>query len=338
MANSIPQVIKPSLVYGLGVVSPFMEEDRKASTIERSNNNAIGLLSEEKILEDIPLEKHILSSLEYDNIMIDSDKTITLGSRGIIIDAKNNATITVHIKHDDNRILGILSSAIIIKCNKSSNITLIIVQDDHEQTITGKTAFFLKGIIGENATLTINELVITGNDSYRKSRILLKGDNAKVYPIHGIFSYNNSKIDAESDVDHDSSNSESDMKIRAIISDNSSAIIQGDVTIKPNAHNSNGYQQEDIILLGENAVARPIPNLEIGNHDVKCSHGATVSNVDEETLYYAMSRGISREDALSMLISSFLSPVLGSFPRELLTVYEERISRIVSDSLIKGDS
>jgi len=128
------------------------------------------------------------------------------------------------------------------------------------------------------------------------------------------------------------------MKIRAIVSDSSNAIVQGDVTIKPPAFGSNGYQTEDIILLGKDAIARPIPNLEIGNHDVKCSHGATVSNIDEDTLFYAMSRGIRREDALAMLISSFLSPVLESFPRELLIIYEERISKIISDSKILEES
>jgi Fe-S cluster assembly scaffold protein SufB len=340
MGRSIPQRKEPSLLYGLGVASPFMKDDAKAALLSIPINPSIIDIQQYGIVENIALESYILNNLEYDRITIGSDAELSLGSKGLIIDAKGTSTIKIHVKHTDSskKMLGILPSAIIIRCHENVNTSLIIVQDDHEQEIAGKTAFFLKGIVMENASLTINDLIITQHDSYRKSRILLQGKESKVYPIHGLFSYGNAQIDMESDVDHEGEGSESDMKIRAIVSGSSSAIVQGDVTIKPSAYGSNGYQTEDIMLIGKNAIARPIPNLEIGNHDVKCSHGATVANVDDETLFYAMSRGIRRDDALAMLISSFLSPVLKSFPRELLTIYEERISSIITDTRVLEDS
>ena len=340
MTKSIPQIKIPSLMYGLGVLSPFMPENIIAEKESKDNNQKLEFITKENLIEDIPFESYIMNSLKYDTINVEKDTEITLDTKGLIIEANGKSRITVHIKNNNKseKILGLLSSSLIIRCHKDSDVTLIIIQDDAEQEQVGRTAFFLTGIILENAKLTINELVITQNDSYRKSRILLKEKGAKVYPIHGIFSYGESKVDVESDVDHEGTESESDMKIRAIVSESSHAIVQGDVTIKPTAFGANGYQTEDIILLGKNAIARPIPNLEIRNHDVKCSHGATVSSVDDDTLFYAMTRGIRREDAMAMLISSFLSPVLQSFPRELLIIYEERISRIISESNVLEES
>ena len=84
----------------------------------------------------------------------------------------------------------------------------------------------------------------------------------------------------------------------------------GLVAIKPAASNSNGYQKSDVLILSEDAKANAIPKLEINNNEVKCSHGATISKVDKNKLFYLRSRGIPLEAATQMVVEGFLESVM----------------------------
>ena len=75
-----------------------------------------------------------------------------------------------------------------------------------------------------------------------------------------------------------------------------------------------------------------IPNLEIGNNDVKCSHGATVSNLDPETVFYLKSRGIAERDARSLLLASFIAPVLDLYADEELDRIRENVRGIIDEA------
>ncbi len=100
-------------------------------------------------------------------------------------------------------------------------------------------------------------------------------------------------------------NTTGDMLIKAIAEDKSQTIIAGLIDIGLKSTNANSYLQEDILLLSAQARASALPNLEILNRDVKASHGATVGRIDEEMLYYLMSRGLSKMVATELIVSGF---------------------------------
>jgi len=92
--------------------------------------------------------------------------------------------------------------------------------------------------------------------------------------------------------------------------ENSRALSRGLVYISKNAEQSTGYEKQDALLLSDEAEADAIPNLQIENNDVKCSHGSTIGQIDKEQLFYLMSRGLNEESAKKKIIEGYFAPVL----------------------------
>lgn len=126
--------------------------------------------------------------------------------------------------------------------------------------------------------------------------------------IHkGIFLTNNKEknnIDIRSH--HHVKNTSSDILSRGILSDFSQSLFNGLIKIYPDASNSVGYQKLDSIMLSKDAESDAIPNLEIDNNNVSCSHGATIGQIDKEKIFYLMSRGISRKESQKLIIQGFI--------------------------------
>jgi len=107
--------------------------------------------------------------------------------------------------------------------------------------------------------------------------------------------------------DHQAANTTSDLLFKSVLKDSAYLVWNGLTRIRKGASESDANQSSRNLLLGESARVAPIPVLEIEAHDVtRCSHGATVSSVDEEQLYYMMSRGLTREDATHAIVDGFL--------------------------------
>jgi Fe-S cluster assembly protein SufD len=101
---------------------------------------------------------------------------------------------------------------------------------------------------------------------------------------------------------------------RSVAADNSKSIFTGLLSIAPGAARSQAFEEARSMLLSRQAVAQTIPELEILNHDVKCSHGASVAPIDPEAMFYLESRGLSKPEAKTMLVEGFVEPVLAELP------------------------
>jgi len=110
--------------------------------------------------------------------------------------------------------------------------------------------------------------------------------------------------------DHISPSTYSNIVTKGVIGDRAKALSRGLVKIGQQAAGSSGYEQQDALLLSDKAEADAIPNLEIHNHDVKCSHGSTVGQVDAEVLFYLMSRGLSEQQAKQQVVEGYFAPAL----------------------------
>lgn len=104
---------------------------------------------------------------------------------------------------------------------------------------------------------------------------------------------------------HIAANTTGDMLIKTVGEDSSQTIIEGLIAIGAKSANTNSYLQEDALLLSNQARASALPNLEILNRDVKASHGATVGQLDEQMLYYLMSRGLTKVLAQELILAGF---------------------------------
>jgi Fe-S cluster assembly protein SufD len=110
----------------------------------------------------------------------------------------------------------------------------------------------------------------------------------------------------------------SDTVVRAVAAGHGRGRFYGNIRIAPQAHGSEASLRDDALLFGRDAHVDAIPALEIAANDVKAFHGATVGAIDEEHLFYVMSRGIDRLSAEKLIALGFFEPALARFPGEAL--------------------
>jgi Fe-S cluster assembly protein SufD len=113
-------------------------------------------------------------------------------------------------------------------------------------------------------------------------------------------------------VDHTTS----DLLIKGCLKDRARSIYQGLIQVSEGAQRTDAYQANRNLLLSDQARADSIPGLEILANDVRCTHGATIGHVDEEQMYYLMSRGLPANEAQRLIVEGFFAPVLDRIPLE----------------------
>lgn len=134
--------------------------------------------------------------------------------------------------------------------------------------------------------------------------------------------------DTTSLVEHRAPNCTSNQSLRTVLDDQAHGVYQGKVHVYREAQKTDGYQLSNALLLSEGAEMDTKPELEIYADDVKCSHGATTGQLDDEPLFYMRTRGIPEAEARAMLIESFLQQTLSKITDDALRDrLGERVSR-----------
>ena len=111
-------------------------------------------------------------------------------------------------------------------------------------------------------------------------------------------------------MNHVAPNCKSYQKVKNVLSSDGKGVYQGKIYVKDIAQKTNAYQLSKALLLSDNSEFNSKPELEIYADDVKCSHGATSGSVDEDSIYYLMTRGLSRKESIKLLIDGFLNEVV----------------------------
>ena len=112
------------------------------------------------------------------------------------------------------------------------------------------------------------------------------------------------------------------------MSDDSKGVYQGKIFVDPKAQKTDGYQLSRALLLNENVEFNAKPELEIYADDVKCSHGSTSGNIDENSIFYLMTRGLSYSDSKKLLTNGFLNEVIEKITNENIKYFVKKITGI----------
>ena len=138
----------------------------------------------------------------------------------------------------------------------------------------------------------------------------LKGKFASAF-VNGIFSLNNKKHhEIKSNINHLFENTKSYQLIKAVLGDESKAVYQGKIFVNSDAQKTDGYQLSKAILLNKDSEFNAKPELEIYADDVKCSHGSASGSLNEDSIFYLMSRGLNYQQSRELLINGFLLDVV----------------------------
>ena len=142
------------------------------------------------------------------------------------------------------------------------------------------------------------------------------GPGAQVF-VHGfMFGEARQHFDLHTLQQHLADHTTSDLLIKSCLKDRARSIYQGLIQVAEGAQRTDAYQANRNLLLSDTARADSIPGLEILANDVRCTHGATIGNVDPEQLHYLMTRGLPRLDAQRLIVEGFFAPVIDRIPLE----------------------
>lgn len=167
----------------------------------------------------------------------------------------------------------------------------------HAQVHKDGNLNWIEGNFGATELLSKTVTDLVGNGSAVNMQSLFFGCHDQRYDLEGV-------------IHHRSPYSTSNLIAKGVLKDSAKSIYRGLIKIHKNANGCKGIQQEDMLLLSNNAEADAIPILEIDNNDVSCNHSATVGKIDPELLFYMNSRGIPQDEARRLLVLAFFTPIL----------------------------
>ena len=126
---------------------------------------------------------------------------------------------------------------------------------------------------------------------------------------------------------HEAPHCRSDFLYKSALQDRSRTVWRGMIKVDPAAQRTDGYQRNDNLLLSDRARSDSIPGLEIEADDVRCTHGSTAGKVDEEQVFYAMCRGLTRKEAIRMIVTGFFQQI---FDRITIESVREALGRAIA--------
>jgi len=178
-------------------------------------------------------------------------------------------------------------------------------------------------------TNSVSETFILSNGSkFIKNEINcnLNGKYSSAF-VNGIFSLNENKHhEIKTNINHLVENTKSYQLIKSVLDSSSKAVYQGKIYVDKDAQKTDGYQLSKAILLNEKSEFNAKPELEIYADDVKCSHGSASGSLNEDSIFYLRSRGLSYKEAKNLLIKGFLLDVI-----EKIT--DEEIKNIIKSTM-----
>lgn len=179
----------------------------------------------------------------------------------------------------------------------------------------------------KNSNFTINTFTLNGGLVRNNLNIEINGQNAFTSLSAAYILKGSQHIDNHTVVDHKVPNCESHELYKGVINDKATAVFNGKVFVRKDAQKINAFQSNANVLLSDDATVNSKPELEIYADDVKCSHGSTTGQLDEEAVFYLRARGLSEKSARQLIVSAFINDVLEKTKNEDFKKYIQKLLR-----------
>ncbi len=181
----------------------------------------------------------------------------------------------------------------------------------------GRGAFYLanqRTLAERDSTLDTLNVALGGSVGRVDLNARLVGPGANSDMLGLYFGDADQHFDFNTSQDHVAPHAHSDLLYKGALDGSARGVFRGIIRVHEGAQGTDAYQTNRNLILSDQAVATSLPNLEIEADDVRCSHGATVGQLDSEALFYLMSRGLNRERAERLVVLGFLGEVLSRLP------------------------
>lgn len=330
--------------------------DKLSKIVSKDKNTFIGNLFDSTNIKSDTVKNHFG---KYANSAADGFTAVntSFANAGVLVHVKKNARlekplIIMNIT-DSNDTISSTRNLIILEDNAYADVSEIYYSEN-KNVSNCVTEIFL----AENSELHHNKIQNDGPESYhvgttsvhqeKSSRLfsnviswggafirnnlnsLIGGPGIDCYFRGFYLAKDNQFIDNHTLADHAKPASHSNELYRGIIDGNGSAVFNGKIMVRKDAQKTNAYQTNNNILLSDDASANAKPQLEIFADDVKCSHGATTGQINEEEIFYLRARGIGETEARKMLLSAYAHSVIDEIA---FTELKERVIALLDEKL-----
>ncbi len=238
----------------------------------------------------------------------------------LLLIAEENAKVSVieHFQTCDRGAPGFACGVNDLIAGPGAKVTYVCAQTWSEEVVS--LQMNTTTVERDASALSLN-LNLGGKYSRFESLSRLIGEGARSDLLAVAVARGKQEFDARTLQDHASPHTASDLLYKNALSDRARTTFGGLIRVEPHAHFTDAYQKVRNLLLSDDAEANSMPGLEILADNVKCSHGATSGQVNEEEMFYLRSRGIPREIAQQLVVTGFLNEVIARLADETIAGY-----------------
>ena len=263
----------------------------------------------------IPGNVNIEEPVHILNINGDAENHVLSQPRNLVITGKNSSVKIIETYHSISESASFSNVVTEVVTGENSHAELFKIQDENmssfhinrTQVEQKKNSTFTSYSISLGNALTRNDINVVLNDENITSNLF------GLYITEGT-----QHVDNHTLIDHAKPHCRSNESYKGVLNDKSRGVFNGKVFVRQDAQKTNAYQSNKAILLSKEATIDTKPQLEIYADDVKCSHGAAIGQLDEESVFYLRSRGIGEEQARAVLIRAFANDLFETIDSEPL--------------------
>jgi Fe-S cluster assembly protein SufD len=273
------------------------------------------------VIEEPVVIYHVVNGTAGEIVAINRNLIVVGKSSRVTIIEKFDST------GDANHFLNVVSEIVV---NENASIDLYAIQNDSNN----RYQYNLTEIYQKNFSKVNTYTFTLEGKLYRNNlHLSLDGEGIESH-MYGLYLLEKDTLaDNHSVVDHKKPNSYSNELYKGIMDGSSKGVFNGKIFVRPNAQKTNAFQANRNILLTDKATINTKPQLEIWADDVKCSHGCTTGQLDEEALFYLQTRGINKDTARAMMLYAFAGELIEQVKHPVLKEY---LDGIVSHKLHKN--
>jgi Fe-S cluster assembly protein SufD len=257
--------------------------------------------------------RNVTAEIPMHVVMYNTQPGATLGHVLVVVEESAQATVLVDYRSAETETQATYIGATELLVGDNANLQYVALQDwnrdtfefSHQRGRIGRDANldWIVGTFGSQLTKAYLEIELDGQGAFGRMSGMFFGDG-------------NQMFDHDTQQNHNAPLTTSDLLFKGAAKDTARSLWQGMIKSLPNMQKINGFQASRNLVLSDEARMDGIPGLEIEADDVRCTHAATFGTVEDEPIFYLMSRGISRADAELIVTQGFFDELLERIPFE----------------------
>jgi Fe-S cluster assembly protein SufD len=280
------------------------------------NRSGVVIIAKKHVANPTPLHIMIINDARTGDVL-HTPRVLVIAEEGASVEV-----IETHHTIGEHTALDVTVTELVAKAGSTITYTKL-----NADAGNGRHVGYTGGKIYRDAVINSHTFCLDGTFTRNDLNLQLMEPNASTY-LNGVSVLNEQQFaDNHTVVDHLVPHCHSEELYKGVYDGRSVGVFNGKIYVRPRAQKTTAYQSNHSLLLSDRASVNAKPQLEIFADDVKCSHGATMGQLDEEAVFYLQARGIGADEARALMTYAFAAEVIERLPHEELRAYlEQRVA------------